>query len=113
MTRRAQPDPAPAHDVSEFTKNMATAAQKCQVIMQEFLSRQTHDIGNAPFDPLNVGNAFSELFTRMMSDPMKLWEQQCELWQDYMHLWQNSTQRLLGEDGKPVITPDSKDKRFR
>ena len=115
MARQPKPDPAasPAHDVSEFAKNMAQAAQKCQIIIQEFLSRQTHDIGNAPFDPLNVGNAFSELFARMMSDPMKLWEQHLDLWQDYMHLWQNSAQRLLGEDGKPVIAPDSKDKRFR
>jgi polyhydroxyalkanoate synthase len=101
------------HDASEFAKNMATAAQKCQLIMQEFLSRQTHDIGNAPFDPLNVGNAFSELFTRMMSDPFKLWEKQIDLWQDYMHLWQSSAGRLMGDDGKPVIAPDSKDKRFR
>src|SRR5271155_550524 len=109
----ASTESAHTTDASTFAKNMATAAQKCQIIMQEFLNRQTHDIGNAPFDPLNVGNAFTELFARLMSDPVKLWENQFDLWQDYMHLWQNSAGRLLGEEQKPVIAPDSKDKRFR
>lgn len=100
-------------DASEFAKNMATAAEKCQRIMQEFLSRQAQDMPNTPMDPLNVGSAFMELFTRLMSDPVKLLEKQFELWQDYMHLWQSATQRLLGDDKAPVIVPDVKDKRFQ
>lgn len=100
-------------DATEFAKNMATAAEKCQRIMQEFLSRQAQDMPNTPMDPLNVGSAFMELFTRLMSDPMRLLEKQFELWQDYMHLWQSATQRLLGDENAPVIVPDSKDKRFK
>ncbi len=71
------------------------------------------DIPNTPIDPLNVGSAFMELLTRLMSDPVKLLEKQFELWQDYVHLWQSTTQRLLGENQEPVIQPDSKDRRFR
>ncbi len=100
-------------DATEFAKNMATAAEKCQRIMQEFLSRQAMDMPNTPMDPLNMGSAFMELFTRLMSDPVRLLEKQFELWQDYMHLWQSATQRLLGDDKAPVIVPDSKDKRFK
>lgn len=103
----------PAHEPAEFAKNMAAAAEKCQLIMQEFLSRQAADMPNTPVDPLNVGGAFMELFARMMSDPVKMLEKQFELWQDYMHLWQSATNKLLGEEQKPVIEPDAKDRRFR
>jgi len=108
--RQAEKQPS---DASEFAKNMATAAEKCQRIMQEFLARQAVDIPNTPMDPLNMGSAFMELFTRLMSDPMRLIEKQFELWQDYMHLWQSATQRLLGDENAPVIVPDSKDRRFK
>jgi polyhydroxyalkanoate synthase len=104
---------APTHDASEFATNMAKAAEKCQLIMQEFLSRQAQDLSSTPMDPLNVGGAFMELFARMMSDPVKLLEKQFELWQDYMHLWQSAAQRLMGDEQAPVISPDSKDRRFR
>jgi polyhydroxyalkanoate synthase len=102
-----------AHEPIEFAKNMANAAEKCQRIMQEFLARQARDVSNTPLDPLNVGGAFMELFGRLMSDPVKLLEKHFELWQDYVHLWQSATQRLLGDEQKPVIEPDSKDRRFK
>ncbi|NBO18763.1 MAG: class I poly(R)-hydroxyalkanoic acid synthase [Proteobacteria bacterium] len=92
---------------------MTVAMEKCQRIMQEFLARQAQDMAHTPVDPLNLGGAFMELFTRLMSDPFRLMEKQIELWQGYMHLWQNATQRLLGEDNKPVVEPDSRDKRFK
>src|SRR5689334_835736 len=87
-----------AHEPAEFAKNMAAVAEKCQQIMQEFLTRQALDVPNTPVDPLNVGGAFMELFARLMSDPVKLLEKQFELWQDYVHLWQSAAQRLLGEE---------------
>ncbi|MDX1975060.1 MAG: class I poly(R)-hydroxyalkanoic acid synthase [Rickettsiales bacterium] len=102
-----------AGDAAEFTKNMATAIEKCQRIWQEFLARQPTDITRVPFDPLNLGTAFRDLFTRLMSDPMGLWGKQVMLWQDYANLWQSTTQRLLGEEEKPIIEPDSKDRRFK
>ncbi len=104
---------ATPHDPTHVPRHMALAAEKCQRIMQEFLARQAQDLPDQPFDPLNVGGAFTELFTRLMSDPNKFWERQFELWQDYMHLWQNTAHKALGDEQQPVIAPDSKDKRFR
>ncbi|MDE3059474.1 MAG: class I poly(R)-hydroxyalkanoic acid synthase [Pseudomonadota bacterium] len=93
---------------------MGKAAEKCQVIMHEFLARQTQDLPNLPYDPLNIGSAFSELLTRLASDPIRLWERQFRLWEDYLHLWQNTAQRLIGDDnGQPVISPEPRDKRFK
>lgn len=101
------------HDPAEFAGNMAKAAEKCQLIMQEFLARQAQDAATTPIDPLNIGNAFAELFTRMMADPLGIVEKQIGLWQDYMYLWQKTTKRLLGEEEEPVIAPDSRDRRFK
>lgn len=100
-------------DAKAFAKNMAEAAEKCQQILQEFLSRQAGDIANQPVDPLNVGKAFMELFTRMMGDPMRLVERQLGFWQDYLNLWENTAHKLAGEEKPPVIAPDSKDRRFK
>ena len=105
--------PQGEHNASEFAQNMAIAAEKCQQIMKEFLARKAHDITQTPLDPMNMGGAFMELCARLMSDPVKLWEKQIELWQDYMHLWQNAAHRLLGDEQKPMIVPDSKDRRFK
>mgnify|MGYP003392954335 FL=1 len=102
------------HDATEFAGNIAKAAEKCQLIMQEFLSKQAQDAATTPIDPLNIGNAFGELFTRMISDPVGLVEKQLDFMQDYMFLWQKTTQRLLGdEEHEPVIAPDSRDRRFK
>ena len=115
MTKKTIPplDQDAAHSAAEFAANMAKAAEKCQRIMQEFLSHQTQDIGNMSIDPLNVGGAFMDLFARLASDPVALWEKQMGLWNDYLHLWQSTAQRMLGQEAQPVITPDSKDRRFK
>ncbi len=97
----------------EFAENMAKAAEQCQKIMQEFFARQTQNIGDTPFDPLNVGNAFMEFFTHMASNPEKLWENQLALWEQYLQLWQNAAERAMGEEEKPFIEPDKRDRRFK
>lgn len=101
------------HDPTEFAANMTKAAEKCQLIMQEFIAKQAQGAVSTPIDPLNIGNAFGELFTRIISDPVGMVEKQLNFMQDYMSLWQKTTQRLLGEEQEPVISPDSRDKRFK
>ena len=103
----------PTHDPVEFAANMAKTAEKCQLIMKEFLARQVLDAKNTSIDPLNLGSALMELFARMMSDPMGLMEKQVGFLQDYMFLWQKTAQILLGEEQEAVAEPASKDRRFR
>lgn len=104
---------AKSADASEFAKNMSIVAERCQQVMQEFLARQSKEASRPVFDPLNIGAAFAELFTRMMRDPVGIMEKQFALWQDYMQLWKSETGKMLGEKEPPVIEPDSKDRRFR
>jgi polyhydroxyalkanoate synthase len=105
--------PQKTPDAAEFAANMTKVAEQSQRIMGEFLTRQAENFGRQQFDPFNIGHAFMELFSQMLSDPAKLVERQMQLWQEYMELWQNAAHRAFGENEKPYIEPDPKDRRFR
>ncbi|CAK0760085.1 Poly(3-hydroxyalkanoate) polymerase subunit PhaC [Azospirillaceae bacterium] len=101
-------------DPVEMSRAMARIAEQSQRLVTEFLTRQAAEgmRGGSP-DPLNIGNAFLEMTTRMMADPAKLMQAQMSLWHDYMTLWQRTTQRLLGQAPEPVIAPEKEDRRFK
>ncbi len=100
-------------DPAELSKAMTNIAERSQRIVTDFLTRQSGDTGMGMADPLNIGNAFVEMTTKLMSDPAKMMEAQITLWQDYMSLWQNTARRMMGEDTKPVVEPDKTDRRFK
>ena len=54
-----------------------------------------------------------ELMNKMMADPAKIVEAQAALWKNYMDLWQNAARRASGEETKPLVTPETGDKRFK
>jgi polyhydroxyalkanoate synthase len=83
-------------DPIEFSKAMAQMAERAQRIVADFLARKTGD-GLGLADPLNIGSAFLEMTTRLMTDPAKLWQSQINLWQAHMDLWQSAARRLMGD----------------
>jgi polyhydroxyalkanoate synthase len=100
------PDPA------ELSKTLASIAERSQRIVSDFLKHQSeHGFGMA--DPLNVGAAFMEMTTRLMTDPAKLWQSQMNLWQAHMDLWQSAARRMMGEDTAPAASPAPDDRRFK
>ncbi|MES1150635.1 MAG: hypothetical protein ABUL54_01975, partial [Dongia sp.] len=76
-------------DPMELARTMAGIAEQSQRLVADFLTR-TRDGGDSSADPLNIGHAFYEMTTRLMSDPTKLVQAQMSLWQDYMNLWQST-----------------------
>ncbi|MBU2090598.1 MAG: class I poly(R)-hydroxyalkanoic acid synthase [Alphaproteobacteria bacterium] len=104
-----RPDPA------EMSKTMAAIAEKSQKIMSDFMARHAaEDAQGKSGDPLNIGQAFLEMTTRMMSDPTRMMQAQMALWTDYLQLWQNASQRFLGgEQAGPVVEPEKGDRRFK
>ncbi|WP_237217310.1 PHA/PHB synthase family protein [Falsiroseomonas oryziterrae] len=100
------PDPA------LVTRTMADVAERSQRIVTDFLKRQGTDSRPGP-DPLNIGNAFLEMTTRMMANPARLMQAQIGFWQDYLTLWQNTARRIMGEQPTPVIDEGKADKRFK
>src|ERR1700754_1495308 len=111
MTDRGEPEKQ-AIDPAAWSESMAKIAEQSQRLVSEFLSRNSADL-DTQTDPLNIGSAFIEMTTRMMSDPQKLFEAQVSLWQDYMTLWQTTARRMMGEPAEPVIQPSPSDRRFK
>lgn len=101
-------------DAVTFAANFAKIAEQSQRIVQEFVARNAGKGTYGTGDPLHLTGAFAEWFARAASDPQKLMEMQMGWWKDAMQLWQTTTQKFLGEgEVKPVIEPDSKDRRFK
>jgi len=102
-------------DPVEMSRQMAGIAERSQKLVTEFLSKHpgSSDGALGHGDPLNVGSAFIEMTQRMMSNPTAVMQAQVTLWQNYMNLWTSTTQRMLGGEADPVITPDRSDTRFR
>lgn len=100
------PDPA------TLGRSMAGIAERSQRIVGDWLKRQAEE-GPAKPDPMNIGAAFMEMTTRLMTNPQKLIEAQVGFWQDYMSLWQSTARRMMGMDGKAVIEGDPRDRRFK
>lgn len=100
-------------DAGELTQSMANIAERSQRIVTEFLSRQGAEGALGMGDPLNIGSAFIEMTTKMMTDPAKMMEAQMTLWQDYLSLWQNTAARMMGQATDDVVIPERGDKRFK
>jgi polyhydroxyalkanoate synthase len=99
------PDPA------LVTRTMAEVAERGQRIVGEFLKRQAEDASHP--DPLNIGSAFLEMTTRLMSNPAPLLRAQFGFWQDYLTLWSNTARRMMGAPAEPVIEEGRGDRRFK
>jgi len=99
-------------DPVEMSQKMANIAERSQKLVTDFLDRHGNE-PNSNLDPLNIGGAFLEMTTQMMSDPVKMMQAQMNLWQDYMDLWQSTTRRMMGEDSEPTIEPEQGDRRFK
>jgi polyhydroxyalkanoate synthase len=96
-------------------RTMTDIAERSQRIMLGWLKRQSVEQPDAKgsADPFNIGAAFIEMTTRLMSNPARLMQAQMGLWQDYMALWQNTTRRMMGMESTPVILADPRDRRFK
>ncbi|MBL8672899.1 MAG: class I poly(R)-hydroxyalkanoic acid synthase [Alphaproteobacteria bacterium] len=109
----AEPQEIRLADPVELARAIASIAERSQRIVAEFLQRRSGQPAAAIADPLNIGSAFFEMTTRLMSNPARLVQAQLSLWQSYMQLWQTTTKRFMGETAEPVIAPGVDDRRFK
>jgi polyhydroxyalkanoate synthase len=100
-------------DPVQWSRNMASLAERSQRLVAEFMMRQSEGSGLGTADPLNIASAFLDMTRRMMTHPEKLIEAQLTLWQDYLRLWQNTTQRFFGGTSETVAEPLPGDRRFQ
>ena len=96
-----------------LAENWSHIAERSQKLVQEFLAKSQHMPESQPIDPMTIGQAFYDMTTQMMNDPMRLYEAQMTLWTDYVELWNSTARKMVGQEAVNVITPDSKDRRFK
>jgi polyhydroxyalkanoate synthase len=109
----AQKQEAQKFSTDNFAQNIVRVVERSQQLMQEFMLRNGPSQEFGMGDPLHISNAFLELYTRLMTDPIKLFEIQMDWWNEYLQLMQNVTERFIGQEPTPYIQPDSKDRRFK
>jgi len=115
MADPQKPDAVPFKmpDPAELGRSMAGIAERSQRIVGDWLKRQAAEGTTPSADPLNIGAAFMEMTTRLMSNPQKMMQAQVGFWQDYMALWQSTARRMMGMQAPSVIDADPRDRRFK
>ena len=101
------PDPA------QMAQLFSHIAEKSQIIVKDFLSRQTSDGKYDMQDTMVLGKSFMEMTQKIMADPAKLAQAQMDLWKNYMELWQKTLPALFGQPMEPVVREQKGDKRFK
>ncbi|HXJ01147.1 MAG TPA: class I poly(R)-hydroxyalkanoic acid synthase [Micropepsaceae bacterium] len=100
-------------DASAFGRNMTRVAAQSQLLLSEFLKRQTERFGQQPLDPLNLAGAYFSLLKHMAANPGHVFTSQIALWRDYLNLMQRTGERALGRTVEPFAVPAAGDRRFR
>jgi len=105
---------ADGSDLDSVSNTVANIAERSQRLVSDFLQKQS-DPNHKPVhhDPMNVGQAFLDMTTKMMADPSKMMQAQMTLWQDYLNLWQHTATKMMGATAEPVAAPERGDKRFK
>ncbi|MEM8916302.1 MAG: class I poly(R)-hydroxyalkanoic acid synthase, partial [Pseudomonadota bacterium] len=96
-----------------MTEAVADIAERSQRLVADFLNRQSGHKTSGAIDPLNIGSAFFEMTARLMADPSRIVEAQLGFWNDYVELWRHTTQKMMGIETDPVISPEKGDRRFK
>jgi len=98
-------------DPIKFWAGMAGIAVRSQKLIQEFMSQAPERalLGMAEFPA--IGAAFTELTTKLISDPMTIAMTTTELWAKYALAWQHASQHVLFPSTKRQLR--SRDHRFK
>lgn len=122
--------PLPEFDPQKFQSGLKEIGERSQRLIEEFYSQEKEHLANMDpgdiqgalsgamadtgiVDTHQIQEAFTSLFTAMMTNPQKFAEAQANLWQTHMNLWQTTAQRMMGQSVDPVVEAAPRDKRFR
>ncbi|MFT3808752.1 MAG: class I poly(R)-hydroxyalkanoic acid synthase [Micropepsaceae bacterium] len=103
----------PLPDVGALSRNLLELGKKTGKLVSDYVGRKEPKKGVGVVDPLNVGNAFIDLASKLLHDPRKIIEAQTRLFQSHLTLWKNVGRRLMGEDYETVVPAPKGDKRFK
>jgi len=101
------PDPA------QIANTYAEVAQRAAKLFTDHIQRQLKNGIETPSDEMGVGQAFTDMMSKMLANPYKMAQTQMNLVWDYMSLWQSSMLRFAGVQMSPVAQPAKGDNRFK
>jgi polyhydroxyalkanoate synthase len=109
-----QPVKAGALDIEAFAKNLARAVEEGGRALAAYLKPREKGQASDGFaeEVTEIVKTLAEVAQYWLADPQRTVKIQGELGQAYLDLWRNAVRRLAGEETKPVVEPDPRDKRF-
>jgi len=101
-------------DIEAFAKNFARLIEEGGRAMAAYLKpREEGQIkSEMPDEIADVVKTLGQVTEYWLSDPQRAVELQTGLAKDYLELWASTARRMAGEETKPVVAPDPKDRRF-
>ncbi len=116
MTKQDTTEPGSAAantDHGDITRVLAEIALRSDHIVKTHFAEQAKQFGDENPDEIGVGKAFTNLATRMMSDPFRMAEAGMKMWQSQFELWQASMRKMAGEESQTTVQPAKGENRFR
>jgi polyhydroxyalkanoate synthase len=110
----AAPGVSGAIDIEAFASNLARMVEQGGKALAAYMKpREEGQVQPGLSDEMtDMVKTLGEVANYWLSDPSRALELQSELGRAYLELWGAAAKRLSGEEPKPVITPDPKDRRF-
>lgn len=106
-------EPPEKIDPQALAETYAEVAQRSAHLLSEHIKQRFEKGYAPPNDELGLTQAFMDMATKLLSNPMLLAQTQMGLTWDYFSLWQNAMLRFMGMSPAPVAEPAKDDKRFR
>ncbi|HME29368.1 MAG TPA: class I poly(R)-hydroxyalkanoic acid synthase [Pseudolabrys sp.] len=101
-------------DVEALSRNIARLIEEGGKALAAYLKpREEGKIkGEVAEDIADAVKSIGRVAEYWMSDPRRALELQTSLGRAYLDLWASTVKRMAGERTEPVVSPDSRDKRF-
>jgi polyhydroxyalkanoate synthase len=110
--KRTAPKDLKLPDPGQFAANLIRIATRSHHLVQQFLKHQGRQDRMGGLDPLQIGSAFLEMTTKIMTRPNLAVEALLDLGKHYLQLWHATTQRFLGQEVQAAAMPELSDRRF-
>lgn len=101
-------------DVEVFSRNLARAIEQGGKALAAYMKpREEGKVEDAfAADIADIVKTVAKVLEYWLADPERTLQLQQNIGRSYLDLWASAMHRLTGEEFKPVVAPDPKDKRF-
>jgi polyhydroxyalkanoate synthase subunit PhaC len=100
-------------DIERLSRNVARLVEEGGKALAAYLKpREEGQVKGEAEEISEVVRTLGQVAEYWLGDPQRAMELQARLGTAYLDLWAAAVRRMVGEEAKPVVKPDPKDKRF-